>query len=225
MDALMSLQTSGAVGWGASVTALLLAFGLGQAMALTYMHSFRGLSYSRAFVQAMALGPIVTCMLMLAIGDSVAAGLGIAGGLSIIRFRTTMRDPRDMVFIFAALGVGIVCGLQAFPAAVTGTVVFCVATALLHTTAYGARQQFDGVLRFASTQADAETAILGVLRDQTRQHVLVTVREGAQGDVIEHAYQIRMRAPGGRADLVRALEAIPGVRDVALHVHEPSLEL
>ena len=98
----------------------------------------------------MALASIVTCMLMLAIGNSIAAGIGIAGGLSIIRFRTTMRDPRDMVFVFTALAAGIASGLQAYAAAIAGTAIFLVAALALDFTAFGARRHFDGLVRFSS---------------------------------------------------------------------------
>ncbi len=59
---------------------MLLAFGLGQAVAFVYMSTFRGLSYSRTIVHSMAMGSVITCTLMLAVGSSIAAGIGIAGG-------------------------------------------------------------------------------------------------------------------------------------------------
>ena len=86
---------------------LLLAFGLTQVLGAIYVWTFRGMSYSQGLVHAIVLGSIIACMLMLAIGNSIAAGLGIAGGLAIVRFRTALRDPRDMIFVFAGLGTGI----------------------------------------------------------------------------------------------------------------------
>ncbi|WP_437820371.1 DUF4956 domain-containing protein [Sorangium sp. So ce1078] len=110
--------------WRKAVVALLLAFGLGQAVAVVYMATFRGLSYARTTVHGMAMGSVITCMLMLAVDTNIAAGIGVAGGLSVVRFRTALRDPRDIIFVFAALGVGI--------------------------TGYGARRQPDGLLRFVA---------------------------------------------------------------------------
>ena len=63
-----------------AVVAMLLAFGLAQAIAGVYVLTFRGLSYSKSVVQGMAVGAVVPCMLMLAIGQNLAAGLGVAGG-------------------------------------------------------------------------------------------------------------------------------------------------
>ncbi|NUQ76322.1 MAG: DUF4956 domain-containing protein, partial [Polyangiaceae bacterium] len=107
IDWIESFSRGSPVGWREALVAMLLAFGLTQAIAGAYMLTFRGLSYSRTVVQGMATASIITCMLMLAVGNSIAAGIGIAGGLSAIRFRTTMRDPRDVVFVFASLAAGI----------------------------------------------------------------------------------------------------------------------
>ena len=165
----------------------LLAFGLTQAIAATYVWTFRGMSYSRGFVQAVALGSIVACMLMLAINNSVAAGLGIAGSLAIVRFRTSMRDPRDMVFVFASMGAGIASGLRAHSAAIAGTVLFCLAAALLSGTEFGSQRQFDGLLRFRIPNAGDERAVEKLLKRHTRKFALVTMREIAQGEAMEHA--------------------------------------
>jgi uncharacterized membrane protein YhiD involved in acid resistance len=207
-----------------SLTSLVLAFGLAQAIATTYMLTFRGMSYSRNFVQGIPLGAIVTCMLLMAIGDSIAAGIGLAGGLSIIRFRTTMRDPRDMVFIFAGLAVGIVCGLRAYPAGITGTAVFCVAVLLMDRMAYGARHQFDALVRLVSDR-EASDLVVPILAKHTDEHVLVTLREAAQGQALEHAYQLKITSNPQRIALVQALEATSGIRDVRLYLQEPTQEL
>jgi hypothetical protein len=93
-----------------AAVSLLLAFGLAQAIAAVYVWTFRGMSYSAGFVQSLIIGATVAGMLMLAIGNSIAAGIGIAGGLALVRFRTALRDPRDMMFVFAALAAGITAG-------------------------------------------------------------------------------------------------------------------
>jgi hypothetical protein len=209
-----------------AMVSLLLAFGLGQAVAIVYMATFRGLSYSRSSVHSMALGSVITCMLMLAVGSSIAAGIGVAVGLSAVRFRTTMRDPRDVMFVFAALGVGVACGLQAFGAALGGTAIFAVGTLLLHFTGWGSRRQPDGLLRFtAPVGLEVEEALAKVLRAHCRTFSLVTLREAAQGTVMEHAYQLTVLAPELRSALVTKLQAIPGVQDVSLMLQEPTLDL
>ena len=90
---------------------LILAFVLSSTIAWTYEKTFLGLSYSRNFVQGIVLSAVVAAMVMQAIGDNVGRGLGMMGALSVVRFRTSFKDPRDIMFIFAALGAGIGCGV------------------------------------------------------------------------------------------------------------------
>ena len=226
LDALLSGQGGDPVSLKIAALSLLLAFGLAQAVAASYIWTFRGMSYSRTFVQAVALGSVVAAMLMLAINNSVAAGLGIAGSLAIIRFRTAMRDPRDMVFVFASMGAGIAAGLQAYAAAISGTLLFCLAAAALNFTEFGSQRQFDGLLRFRIALGDEdEDPGVPVLKRHTRRFTLVTLREVAQGQAMEHAYQVRLPERHDQVKLVRALEAVAGVKDVSLLLQEPTVEL
>ena len=212
--------------WRKALLALLLAFGLGQTIAGVYMVTFRGLSYSRGTVHSMAMGSVITCMLLLSVGTSIAAGIGIAAGLTAVRFRTTLRDPRDIIFVFAALAAGMACGAQAYGAAILGTLVFSVGNLVLHGAGFGARSQPDGLLRFvAPATADAEEAVARVLREHCRTFTLVTLRQAAQGKVMEHAYQITTSEPETRGALVSSLRAVPGVENVALLLQEPTLDL
>ena len=80
------------------------------------------LLYSRSFVHTMVLSSMVVSMVIMAVGDSFARGLGILGSLAIVRFRTPVRDPRDMVFLYACMGLGNACG-----AARTGVALLGVA--------------------------------------------------------------------------------------------------
>lgn len=209
----------------AAALSLLLAFGLTQALGAVYVWTFRGMSYSQGLVHAIVLGSIIACMLMLAVGNSIAAGLGIAGGLAIIRFRTALRDPRDMMFVFAGLGCGIASGLGAHAAAVAGTTLFCLAVIILTVSEFGSQRRFDGLLRFQLPIDGDEAGVMTLLRKHTRSVALVTLREVAQGQAMEHAYQIRLGDPRQRSALVQALEATPGIQDVSLLLQEPTVEL
>ena len=97
--------------WQVALLSFLLAFILSSVIAMIYERTFQGLSYSRGLVQSMVLGSIVSCLLMIAIGDNIARGIGIVGSLAIIRFRTNLRDPRDLVFLLfhLELALPVVC--------------------------------------------------------------------------------------------------------------------
>lgn len=105
---------------------VLLAFILSSVVAYTHLKTSREIVASVEFLQSLILVSIVSATVMQAIGDSLARGLGMLGALAIIRYRTTLKTPRNMVFTFAALAAGIACGVYAFVIALTGTIGFCI---------------------------------------------------------------------------------------------------
>ena len=209
----------------AAALSLLLAFVLAQLIAASYVWTFRGMSYSTSLVHAMVIGSTIAAMLMLAIGNSIAAGLGIAGGLALVRFRTALREPRDMMFVFASLAVGVSSGLGAHAVAVIGTVVFGLVVFTLTASDFGSQRRFDGLLRFQLPVTADEGAVMRILRKHSSFVALVTLREVAQGQAMEHAYQIRIADPKHRSSLVQSLEQLPGIQDVSLLLQEPTVEL
>lgn len=126
----------------------LLALVLSSVTATVYRWTFQGFSYSRSFVHTMILGAIIVAMLIMAIGNNLARGLGILGTLAIIRFRTPIRDPRDMMFLFASLGLGVACGANTFDVAIVGTIFISITALILHWSPFAPRRQYEGLLRF-----------------------------------------------------------------------------
>jgi uncharacterized membrane protein YhiD involved in acid resistance len=212
--------------WQTALVSMLLAFLLGTAIAQVYVTTHRGLSYSRSFVQTLVLGAIVSSMLMLAIGNNLARGIGILGTLAIIRFRSSMKDPRDMVFIFAALATGIAVGVRSFAVGILGTMLFSVAAYLLAYASFGARRQFDGLVRLqAVTGQWSDDDLQAALKRHCRRWVLVALREVAQGQEVEHNYHVKLLSPEHRGSFVRDLEAVPGVRAVSFFLQDATEEM
>jgi len=227
MDSLQSLLGSPeTLAWRSILVSLLLAAVLTQSIAWVYARTYRGLSYSRSFVQALVVAGPVSAMLMLAIGNSLARGIGIVGTLALIRFRTNVRDPLDMLFVFSAFGAGIAAGTGSFAAAVIGTFIFLALVALLRLTGFGAQQRYDGVVRFALPNVpDARDHLMRVLEGSCSHFALITMREVKQGAAHEHAYQVSLRDPAGEADFVTALTSIEGMSAVSLAMQEATVEL
>ncbi|MDZ7607622.1 MAG: DUF4956 domain-containing protein [Cyclobacteriaceae bacterium] len=116
---------------------LLLAFVLSTVIAFTYKITYRGISFSGGFFQAMILASISTATIIMAVGNNLAVGFGIVGAIAIIRFRTRIGEPRNIIFIFAAIGVGIASGVYGYAIALAGTLIFCVVAMILYFSPYG----------------------------------------------------------------------------------------
>jgi uncharacterized membrane protein YhiD involved in acid resistance len=109
----------------------LLSFILSSMVAFTYQKTTHISIRSLNYIQSLVLASVVATMIMQAIGDNVAVGLGMIGALTIIQFRTTFRDPRDIIFMFACLGIGIACGVYGFYIAVLGALFFCLIAVMM----------------------------------------------------------------------------------------------
>lgn len=212
--------------WQMILLTLLVSFVLCQLLSAVYSWTFRGLSYSRGFVISLALTGVVATLLMLAIGNNVARGLGLLGTLAIIRFRSTMRDVRDMMFVFSSLAVGIAVGVQAFLIAGLGAVAFSLFVIHLTFSPFASRRQFDGLLRLNSPADPHLDALLKrVLHQHCSAFVLVNVREVAQGDRLEQAYHVKLRDPSYQTHLLAAIREVEEVSDVSLLMQDPALEV
>jgi uncharacterized membrane protein YhiD involved in acid resistance len=205
---------------------VLLSFLLSSLVAVTYEKTFRGLSYSRNFIQAMILSSIVAGMVMQAIGDNPVRGLGILGALAIIRFRTVFKDPRDIIFMFAAVASGISCGVFGYGIAIIGTLSFCLAAIALYYSPFGQSRYFDGMLRFnLESNGESRTAIESHMQKYCKNFALITLREMAQGERLDYAYHVKLRNTLAKEEFVDALRKVPTIKDVNLMLQETTVEL
>ena len=106
--------------------ALILAFGLGLFIFLVYKKTFNGVMYSSSFGVTLIALTMITTVVILAVTSNVVLSLGMVGALSIVRFRTAIKEPLDIAFLFWSIGVGIVLAAGMIPLAVIGILgLFC----------------------------------------------------------------------------------------------------
>jgi len=111
-----------------SLLSMIIAVILGIILKYIYQKNQLSINYSRSFPIALILLPIIVCMIMIAIGSSLVLSLGLVGSLSILRFRSAIKDIRDMVFLFIAIAIGLTTGSGNYLLAVTGLVFFSAIT-------------------------------------------------------------------------------------------------
>lgn len=222
----LSVQTAAPIDLRVALTVVVCAFALSHLLALVYVWTHRGLSYSPTFVQTLMMASVITSVMMLTIGSNLVWGLGMVGAMALVRFRTNLRDPRDMVFIFAALVTGIACGTQAYGLAAVGTVAFSLVALYLATVPFGARKSFDGLLRYmAPWEGGANEAAAAALQRHCRHFVLATVREVRQGEASEHLFHVRFRKDESRQLLAKELAGINGLSGVSILLEDTRVEI
>ncbi|MFP4014885.1 MAG: DUF4956 domain-containing protein [Chitinispirillaceae bacterium] len=223
----LTLQTSSANPAAATVLyTLLLAVALSILIGITYVKTFKGLSYSKNYVQALILSSTVAAVIMQAIGDSLARGLGMIGALAIIRFRTNFKDPRDIIFMFAALASGIACGVYSYSTGILGTLVFCSLAFLLYYSPVGQSNFFDGMLRFSVGHDSSNRHMIDtMLKKHCKLFALIALREISQGTRFDYSYQVKLRKKSAKASLMEELREVENIEGISLLLQETTIEL
>jgi uncharacterized membrane protein YhiD involved in acid resistance len=179
-------------------------------VAAVYARLNRGRLVENGFVQTLAVAGVVAAVIVLAIGDNIARGIGLVGALTVIRFRSTLRDPRDLIFVFAALAAGVAAGAHSYTVAVLGTGVFLGGIALAGRLFSLELREFEAILTLNTPSGgDTLAALSRALEEHTWAHELVRMRQLGEAEQ-EHAYQVTFEDPGQRAELLRRLEALGG---------------
>ena len=198
-----------------AVFSLLLAFVLSSVIALTYKFTHRGISYSGNFFQAMILASSATSMVIMAVGNNVAVGFGIIGAIAIIRFRTRINEPRNIIFIFASLGVGIATGVYGYSIAIAGTAVFCLVSGLLFISNYGfTRITAEFNLLFSLLNETDPVIITNFLKETCQDFRLIRVNNTKRGDRYE--YFITLKKTIDKDIFYERLKNMEGVSNVRL---------
>lgn len=112
-----------------------------------YRYTHRGTSYSQSFLLTMFFMAIATAVVMMIIGSNIARAFSLVGALSIIRFRTPVKDPRDLAFLFTAVISGMGCGTGFYLASISMTAFISLLSLALYTFNYGIKGKLESIMR------------------------------------------------------------------------------
>jgi uncharacterized membrane protein YhiD involved in acid resistance len=199
----------------AAIYALLLSFLLSTIIALTYRYTFRGTDYSKEFFQAVVLISIIAATVMMAIGDSLARGLGILGALAIIRFRFRFENPKNIIYIFASIAIGIACGVYGFAVALAGTVIFSVVSFALYFSPVGKAPVFETSLSFSIDDPAKIDLIESLLSEECLVIKLTSI--GSSNELIKYEYQITLMKGSDRYTIFNKLNDIENISNVRIN--------
>ncbi len=189
--------------------ALILAFGLGLFIFLIYKKTFAGVMYSSSFGVTLVALTMISTLVILAVTSNVVLSLGMVGALSIVRFRTAIKEPLDIAFLFWAIAVGIVLAAGMIPLAVFGSVLIGIVL-LVFANRKSHTNPYIVVLRCADQASEA--AAMDFLKKQVSRCVVKskTVQKG----LIELNAEIRMKEDN--TDFINLLSEMDGVSSAVL---------
>lgn len=196
----------------------LWAFVLASIIAITHRLTFTGDYYPKNFFQSLVLGSVVTTLVMMAIGDSLARGLGVFGAMAIIRFRTRIDDPRDVLFLFAALSTGLAIGVYGFTISFVGSILFCLVAALLHISPFRSYAHHSHLF-FTLDSSDRLEAVLEVVNKYCKDIRVITMLVNKE-NALRYHYGISLKSTASKVDLMKALQQLEGVKQPKISSHE-----
>ncbi len=189
--------------------AIALAFGIGMFIFLVYKKTYQGVMYSSSFGTTLVALTMITTVVILAVTSNVVLSLGMVGALSIVRFRTAIKEPLDIAFLFWAIAVGIVLAAGMIPLAVIGSIIIGVILLIFvnkksHCNPYIVVVQCDGY--------ESEDAVKRFLNDNVEKCVVKS--KSAQKGLIELNMDVRLK--DDNTDFINVISSFPGVSSAVL---------
>ncbi|MBE6747006.1 MAG: DUF4956 domain-containing protein [Ruminococcaceae bacterium] len=189
--------------------ALVLAFGIGMFIFLVYKKTYNGVMYSSSFATTLVALTMITTVVILAVTSNVVLSLGMVGALSIVRFRTAIKEPLDIAFLFWAIAAGIVLAAGLIPLAVIGSVIIGVILLVFvnrksHTNPY--------IVVLRCDDRESELKATDFISKQVEKCIVKS--KSAQKGSIELNMEIRMKDEN--TDFVNVLADMNGIQSAVL---------
>lgn len=191
------------------IVALLVSFAIGLFIFFVYTKTFKGVMTSSSFGISLITMNLITTLIILAVSSNLIASLGMVGALSIVRFRTVVKEPLDLVYLFWSITIGIVVGVGLIPLAIIGSVVIGI---ILFVFVNRKTNETPYVVVISCTGDQAETQAINLLSAHTKKNVVKAKSVSREG--VELTVEVRLKETSSQ--FVNALLAIEGVHNATL---------
>lgn len=196
--------------------ATMLSFVLSLLVVTTYRATHTGPSYSRSSAHTLVIMAVVTSVIMVIIGSNLARAFSLVGALSVIRFRSAVKDPRDVAFLYLSMAIGMAAGTGFFAIAATLAGVCCGVIFLLDRFDVGAKSSNQYLLRLQVRSDGKDRAALEAVFGAHLSAFTLLAVESASAESVELSYSVDLK-PKADAPLMQALQAQEGVEHVTLY--------
>lgn len=189
--------------------ALGLSFVLGLFIFLIYKKTYQGVMYSDSFGVSLIAMSMITSLVIIAVTSNVVLSLGMVGALSIVRFRTAIKEPMDIAFLFWAIAVGIVLGAGLLPLAIIGSVIIGIIIVVFSTRKIGDTPY---ILVVNCKNEEIENTANTLIKEEAKKSLLKSKSVNKLG--IELTYEIRIK--DDNTGFVNKISAVDGVTNAVL---------
>ena len=189
--------------------ALGLSFVLGLFIFVIYKKTYQGVMYSDSFGVSLIAMSMITSLVIIAVTSNVVLSLGMVGALSIVRFRTAIKEPMDIAFLFWAIAVGIVLGAGLLPLAIIGSVIIGIIIVVFSTRKIG---DVPYILVVNCENEETENTANELIKQEAKKSVLKSKAVNKLG--VELTYEVRIKEEN--TGFVNRVSACEGVTNAVL---------
>ncbi len=205
---------------------LLLSFVLSLVIASAYRYTHRGVSYSQTFVHTLVILGTVVSLIMLVIGSNIARAFALVGALSIIRFRSAIKEARDVAFIFLAMAVGMAVGTRFYLLAVFATALLTAFVVVLYKFNLFAKEVRERILRIQlPVDRDHEAAFEEPFRKFLEEHRIISVETVRAGVLQEVVYSVVLKRKVAPRELLEAIRQRNDNQKVTLILGQQEIDI
>ena len=196
---------------------LVLALCAGLIIGVIYKKTHKGLSYSQSFVVTLVLMCITVSAVMMVIGSNLARAFALVGALTIVRFRTVVKDTKDTAFIFFALTQGIASGTGNYVLTVFSTFFIGTVAYFLAKTNFGSMHRSEFILRFRfNRESGDERAYIDFILERATKSTIIHIEPSSDGVYLTLTYDLSLKSGITSQNIVIGLNSIPGIDNVNL---------
>ena len=194
---------------------LIIAFFLGFVISLVYKKTHKGLSYSQSFVLTNIFVCVIVSMVIMVIGNNLARAFALVGALSIIRFRTVVKDTKDTAFIFWSLAAGMASGTGSYFLAVSGTAIISMIALVLYYTNYGSIFKSEFIIQFRSrNSAKNKKNYNKIFSEYCRSSTLLNAESSGDGQSLKLSFDIVLKENKTYDEFIQKLSKVSGLSEV-----------
>ena len=233
MDAnnIFNVQTIGVLNISALdiMTRLFMAFILSIIISFIYRLTHKGFSYSYNMVVGIVICSLIVTMVLMVIDNSISRAFGLVGALSIIRFRTPIKDLKDIVFLFFAIAIGIACGAGAYKIGIISTLTTTCITYILFQLKFGQKKQDEFLVKvirknLSDSDKTNDRKFDDILERFARMFKVIEV-SSIGGGTVETIYDYKFKDTSCVPELMNELNKQPGVEQVYILSAKHNLDI
>lgn len=194
----------------------LVAFLLSMVIAYTYKKTHQGLSYSQSFVLTIIFITIIIGFVMMVIGNSLTRAFALVGALSIIRFRTVVKDTKDTAYIFWALAVGMGAGTGNYFIALYATVFMSLVAWIMYKFNFGVQKSSDFILRFYFDNTTDDESYVNYINKNSDNNALLHMEPSGDNHTLYMTFDISLKEEVEMNDFLTDFSKHKGISEVVL---------